>query len=111
MGLANVKNQPDSIVLVLPSNPGYYIRPMTYLLLLGLIAASCTTLAFLPQFIKVWKTRSAHDISLAMYIVVCTGVLLWLIYGILIKDTPLIVANAVTFVLAGSILVMKIRLK
>ncbi len=92
-------------------NPGYYVSPMDYLLLLGLAAASCTTLAFVPQFIKVWKTQSTHDISLAMYIVVCTGVLLWLIYGLLIKDTPLIVANAVTFVLAGTILILKIRLK
>jgi MtN3 and saliva related transmembrane protein len=84
---------------------------MNSLLLLGLLAASCTTLAFVPQFIKVWKTRSTHDISLAMYIVICTGILLWLIYGLLINDIPLIVANAVSFVLAGSILTLKIRLK
>ena len=84
---------------------------MSYLLLLGLVAASCTTLAFVPQFFKVWKTRSTHDISLVMYIVICTGVLLWLIYGLIIKDIPLIVANAVTFVLAGSILALKIRFK
>jgi MtN3 and saliva related transmembrane protein len=84
---------------------------MDSLLLLGLLAATLTTVAFVPQLIKVIKTRSTHDISLAMYIVVCTGVLLWLIYGLLIHDTPLIVANAVTFVLAGTILILKIRLK
>jgi MtN3 and saliva related transmembrane protein len=84
---------------------------MNYLLLLGLAAAACTTLAFVPQFIKVWKTRSTHDISLAMYCVTCTGVLLWLVYGIILHDTPLIVANSVTIVLAGSILLMKIRFK
>jgi len=84
---------------------------MDYLLLLGLLAAALTTVAFVPQLIKVIKTRSTHDISLAMYIVICTGVFLWLIYGLLVKDTPLIVANAVTFVLAGTILIMKIRLK
>jgi MtN3 and saliva related transmembrane protein len=84
---------------------------MDYLLLLGLLAASLTTVAFVPQLIKVINTRSTHDISLAMYIVVCTGVLLWLIYGLILKDTPLIVANSVTFVLAGTILILKIRLK
>lgn len=84
---------------------------MNYLLLLGLLAATLTTVAFVPQLIKVIKTRSTHDISLAMYIVVCTGVLLWLIYGILVEDTPLIAANTVTFVLAGTILILKIRLK
>ena len=84
---------------------------MDYLLLLGLLAATLTTLAFVPQLIKVIKTRSTRDISLAMYIVVCTGVLLWLVYGLLVHDTPLIVANTVTFVLAGTILIMKIRLK
>jgi MtN3 and saliva related transmembrane protein len=88
-----------------------YFLTMDYLLLLGLLAATLTTVAFVPQLIKVIKTRSTHDISLAMYIVVCTGVLLWLIYGLLVHDTPLIVANSVTFVLAGIILIMKIRLK
>ncbi|TFH64447.1 MAG: hypothetical protein E4G91_05770 [Candidatus Zixiibacteriota bacterium] len=84
---------------------------MNYLLLLGLLAATLTTVAFVPQLIKVIKTRSTHDISLAMYIVVCTGVLLWLIYGLLIHNTPIIVANAVTFVIASAVLVMKIRYK
>jgi MtN3 and saliva related transmembrane protein len=88
-----------------------YSLTMDYLLLLGLLAASLTTVAFVPQLIKVINTRSTHDISLAMYIVVCTGVLLWLIYGLILKDTPLIVANSVTFVLAGTILILKIRLK
>jgi MtN3 and saliva related transmembrane protein len=92
-------------------NPRYYVTPMNSLLLLGLLAATLTTVAFVPQLLKVIKTRSTHDISLAMYIVICTGILLWLIYGLLIYDTPLIVANAVSFVLAGSILTLKIRLK
>lgn len=92
-------------------NQEYNVTPMDYLLLLGLLAATLTTVAFVPQLIKVIKTRSTHDISLAMYIVVCTGVLLWLIYGLLIHNTPIIVANSVTFVLAMTILVMKIRYK
>ncbi len=88
-----------------------YFLTMDYLLLLGLLAATLTTVAYVPQLLKVIKTRSTHDISLAMYIVVCTGVLLWLIYGILIHNTPIIVANAVTFVIACAVLVMKIRYK
>jgi len=82
---------------------------MDYLLILGLAAATCTTVAFVPQLIKVWKSRSTHDISLAMYVVVCVGVALWLIYGLLLQDVPLIVANAITLVIACGILAMKIR--
>ncbi len=82
---------------------------MDYLLVLGLIAATCTTLAFVPQFIKVWKTRSTHDISLAMYIVISTGIFLWLIYGLLKKDPPIIVANAASLVIALAILLLKLK--
>jgi MtN3 and saliva related transmembrane protein len=84
---------------------------MNYLLLLGLAAATCTTVAFVPQFMKVWKTRSTHDISLAMYVVISTGIFLWLIYGILLRDTPIIVANAASLVIALAILILKIRYK
>lgn len=84
---------------------------MNSLLLLGLLAATLTTVAFVPQLIKVIKTRSTHDISLAMYIVICSGVLLWLIYGLLIQNMPIIVANSVTFAIASAVLMMKIRYK
>ena len=77
--------------------------------LIGLAAGFLTTVAFVPQVLKVWKTRSARDLSLAMYLVFTTGVALWLLYGILIDSRPLVVANAVTFVLALFILVMKLR--
>ncbi len=77
---------------------------------LGLIAGTLTTTAFLPQLIKVWKTRSAKDISLLMYIVICTGILLWLIFGFLIGSLPVIAANAVTLLIATAILILKIRL-
>lgn len=73
-----------------------------------MLAAGCTTLAFLPQVLKVWRTRSARDISLAMYVVFCAGVGLWLAYGILIGSRPLLTANGVTFALAASVLVMKL---
>lgn len=76
---------------------------------LGLAAGTLTTAAFFPQFFKVWKSRSTKDISLAMYIVICSGILLWLIYGLLIGSLPVILANAVTLIIASLILLLKIR--
>ncbi|WP_314957455.1 SemiSWEET transporter [Bradyrhizobium cosmicum] len=77
--------------------------------LIGFAAATCTTVAYAPQFIKVWKTRSARDISLGMFLVMVLGLALWLLYGLLSGDAPLVAANAITMVLAGGILVMKLR--
>ena len=77
--------------------------------LLGFAAATCTTVAYAPQFIKVWKTRSARDISLGMFLVMLLGLALWLVYGLLSGDAPLVAANAITMLLAGGILVMKLR--
>lgn len=77
--------------------------------LIGLCAGTCTTLSFIPQIKKVWRSKSAKDISLHMYIIYCSGVLLWTVYGILIGSISLIIANIVTLSLALSILVMKIR--
>jgi len=82
---------------------------MNYITLIGLIAATLTTISFLPQAIKSWKTRSAKDLSLGMFATFCTGVLLWLIYGLLNRDLPIILSNAVTFVLALAILILKIK--
>jgi MtN3 and saliva related transmembrane protein len=76
---------------------------------LGLAAAFCTTLAFVPQVVKTWKTRSTADISLSMYLVLVLGIVLWLAYGVLRGDAPLIVANGITLVLAGGILICKLR--
>ena len=77
--------------------------------LIGFAAATCTTVAYAPQAIKVWKTRSTGDISLGMFLVMVLGLALWLIYGLLSGDAPLVAANAVTIVLAGSILFMKLK--
>ena len=77
--------------------------------LIGFAAATCTTVAYAPQAIKVWKTRSTGDISLGMFLVMVLGLALWLIYGLLSGDAPLIASNAVTMLLAGGILVMKLR--
>jgi len=76
---------------------------------LGFAAATCTTLAFVPQVVRIWRTRSTRDISLGMFVVLTTGVLLWLIYGLIIHDLPLVVANGLTFALSLTILVLKLR--
>jgi MtN3 and saliva related transmembrane protein len=77
--------------------------------LLGFAAATCTTLAYAPQFVKVWRTRSTQDISLGMLLVLLFGLVLWLLYGLLSGDAPLVAANATTIVLAGGILWMKLK--
>lgn len=77
--------------------------------LLGLMAGILTTVAFIPQVLQTWRTRHTHDISLATFAIFTAGVFTWLLYGLVIGDWPIIAANAVTFVLAGTILVMKIR--
>lgn len=79
--------------------------------LLGLVAGSCTTIAFLPQVIKTWKSGSAKDLSLGMFSFFCFGVLLWLIYGIMVGDIPVIVANLLTLILASSLLFFKLKFK
>ena len=76
---------------------------------LGLAAACCSTAAFLPQVIKTWRTRSTSDISLGMFLMLVSGIVLWLAYGIIQQDLPLIVANTVTLVFAATILYFKVR--
>jgi len=77
--------------------------------IVGFIAAIFTTFAFVPQVIKVWRTRSTVDISLSMYSLFTLGVALWLAYGILLDAWPIILANIVTLLLAGAVLVMKVK--
>jgi MtN3 and saliva related transmembrane protein len=79
--------------------------------IIGLVAAACTTFSFLPQAVKVIKTKQTKDLSLAMYAIFSTGIALWLVYGILVVDIPLIVANSITFIFAATILVMKLKYK
>jgi MtN3 and saliva related transmembrane protein len=84
---------------------------MTATTALGLVAGTLTTIAFLPQVLKAWRSRSTRDVSLSMFAILCAGVALWLVYGVLVGDLPLILANAVTLGFAGSILVLKLRYK
>ena len=80
-----------------------------YVSIVGFIAGTLTTIAFLPQLIKTLRCRSAKDLSYSMLITFCAGVVLWLIYGIFLHALPIIFANAVTLLLAGAILLLKIR--
>ncbi len=77
--------------------------------LIGYLAASLTTLSFLPQALHTFRTRDVSGISLGMYGMFATGVALWLVYGLLLGAWPIVVANAVTLALALAILVMKLR--
>jgi MtN3 and saliva related transmembrane protein len=77
--------------------------------LIGLAAACCTTVSFLPQVIKAWKTQSTRDVSVMMFTLLVTGNTLWLLYGALIGDLPIVVANIVTLGLVGAILALKLR--
>lgn len=72
--------------------------------ILGFCAAALTTIAFLPQAIKTWKTKSTSDISFWMFLLLFTGIVLWFFYGLLSNDLPIMIANGVTMLFAGSIL-------
>lgn len=76
---------------------------------IGYIAASLTTLSFLPQALHTFRTRDVSGISLGMYSLFTAGVALWLVYGLLLSAWPIVLANAVTLALALAILVMKLR--
>lgn len=79
--------------------------------MIGTVAAILTTFAFLPQVIKVIKSRDTESIALGMYLMQVTGIALWLAHGIHIGDLPLIIANSISFFLSGTILVYKLRYK
>lgn len=76
---------------------------------LGYLAASLTTISFVPQAWQIWKRRSAEGVSLGMYSIFVSGIGAWLIYGGLIGSWPLVFSNAITFLLSGMILLMKLR--
>lgn len=82
---------------------------MDVLTLLGLMAGTLTTIAFVPQVIKIWRSKSAKDLSFSMLITFCLGVFLWLIYGIYLNSLPVILANAVTLMLSLVNLGLKVK--
>lgn len=77
--------------------------------LIGSVAATLTTASFIPQVLKVLRSRHTQDISLGMYATFTIGVAMWLLYGITLSSWPIIAANSITLFLAGSVLVMKLR--
>ncbi len=79
--------------------------------IVGLIAGVLTTIAYLPQVRKTWKTKSVKELSLSMYIVMFVGVMLWLTYGILIDSISIILANIVTGILTSLLIYLKLKYK
>ncbi len=84
---------------------------MNLITILGLTAAICTTISFLPQLIKTIKTKHTKDLSLGMYSVLALGIFLWFVYGILIEDLPVILANGITLIFTVAMLFFIIRYK
>ncbi|ODU51777.1 MAG: hypothetical protein ABS98_05930 [Lysobacteraceae bacterium SCN 69-48] len=76
---------------------------------LGYLAATCTTLSFVPQAVKTIRTRDTSGISLGMYVVFTFGIVCWFGYGIFLQSWPMIASNAVTFVVAATILALKLK--
>jgi len=84
---------------------------MDTITIIGLIAAAFTTIALFPQLIKVWKTKSTKDISTGMFALYCGGVFLWFVYGVYLKDLPIMIANSLAFIQALIILILKAKYK
>jgi MtN3 and saliva related transmembrane protein len=83
--------------------------PLWIVTLIGSTAAVCTTIAFVPQLVRVYRRKTARDISISMFLVFSVGEMLWFTYGIFIHSLPVILANAVTLALALAILTLKLR--
>ena len=83
---------------------------MNNALYFGMVAGICTTISFLPQVFKIWKTKSVDDISLLMFLIFTFGVN-WLIYGLMIKEIPIILANTLTLILCLLILLGILKFK
>ncbi len=82
---------------------------MDWITVIGFTAAFCTTVSFLPQAVKTIRTKDTTGISLSMYLLFTTGTVLWLLFGIFSGNTPVMVANAITFAFAAIILYYKLK--
>jgi MtN3 and saliva related transmembrane protein len=76
---------------------------------LGTAAAILTSISFVPQVLKILKTRNTSGISLIMYALFVSGVACWLVWGLMLDQKPVVIANAVTLVLSSAVLILKIR--
>lgn len=77
--------------------------------IIGLIAAFCSTAAFMPQVIQIWRSKSAQDISLGMYSLLAVGVTSWLVYGLFIGSIAIVLNNICTLILTAIIFVLKLK--
>lgn len=82
---------------------------MNYITILGLLAGALTTAAFLPQVIKTWRIKETKDLSLGTFVLQWMAVTLWAIYGIIIKELPLILWNSVTSCLVLTLIIFKLK--
>lgn len=82
---------------------------MDYITILGLVAGALTTISLVPQITKIHKTKSANDISTLMFITSTIGISLWIIYGLIIKSFPVIIANSISVIFTISVLGLKFR--
>jgi MtN3 and saliva related transmembrane protein len=84
---------------------------MDAITIIGLTAALFTTVSLFPQLMRIWRTKSAKDISTGMFSLFCGGVFLWFVYGVFVNDYPIIIANSLAFVQAAVILFFKAKYK
>ena len=84
-------------------------RMLTIETLIGFAAAFCTTVSYVPQVKKCWQTGSSGDLSLKMLLILATGIGLWVVYGVLKGDMVIVIANSVSLLLLGNLVVFKIR--
>ena len=82
---------------------------INYIEIIGIIAATLTTAAFIPQVYKTWKTKDVSGLSLPMFSMFTLGIILWLVYGLLTNNLPIILANVITVALSFMLLYFKIR--
>lgn len=82
---------------------------MDWTSVLGLVAGICTTAAVVPQLLKAWKTKEVDDVSPGMFFVLITGLALWVVYGVIKNDFPIIATNGTAFVLNGLMLYLIFR--
>lgn len=77
--------------------------------LIGLLAGTCTTVSFIPQIVKIYRTRQTRALSLSTYVILCVGLFLWVIYGVLLHQIAVILPNSIILILGVYIIAMKIK--
>lgn len=82
---------------------------MDQFIVIGLVAGLITTLGYVPQVIKGYRSGSMEDVSILMPLVLILGMSLWLVYGIILRDIPIMLWNAVSVILNSGMVILKIR--